>query len=151
VEERSLEVESLNQLVLAAISIKSQEHSTRSSIKSLFEFLSDFKNFKDLLPEDKVENFRVEGDTCSFNVRGITPLRVKIIGTTPFSSIKYFLEGFSKYTFTLEAVFTGAPENTGQCRVEMHGDLNPFIKMMAEKPLEQLANTMSKRLAEMKL
>jgi carbon monoxide dehydrogenase subunit G len=134
---------------VAAINIKSESYPTKSSVKTLFEFLSDFKNFKSLLPEDKVENFQVEGDTCSFNVRGITPLRARILESKPYSNIKYHLEGFSKYTFILEAVFSGTPENPGECRVEMQGDLNPFLKMMAEKPLEQLANTMAKRLSEL--
>jgi carbon monoxide dehydrogenase subunit G len=134
---------------VAAINIKSESYQTKSPVKSLFELLSDFRNFKNLLPEDKIENFQVQGDTCSFNVRGITPLKARILESTPYSSIKYHLEGFSKYTFVLNAVFTGSPENPGECRVEMQGDLNPFIKMMAEKPLEQLANTMAKRLSEM--
>jgi len=34
-----------------------------------------------------------------------------------------------------------------QTNVELEGDMNPFIKAMAEKPLRELVNTMSSKLA----
>jgi hypothetical protein len=34
-----------------------------------------------------------------------------------------------------------------QTNVELEGDMNPFIKAMAEKPLRELVNTMASKLA----
>jgi hypothetical protein len=34
-----------------------------------------------------------------------------------------------------------------QTNVELEGDMNPFIKAMAEKPLRELVNTMATKLA----
>ena len=61
---------------MAAFTINSETNNTVSSLKSLFDFLSDFKNFQTILPEDKVENFQFTSEECSFNIKGITPMKV---------------------------------------------------------------------------
>ena len=136
---------------MSEFTINSETHSTKSSIKEIYNYLVDFKNFKNILPEDKIENFECTGDTCSFNIRGITPLKVKIIEKNPFSSIKYQSEGLAKFNFILEAQFTGAPDEKGECKIILHGDMNPFIKTIAEKPLMQLVNAMSFKLGELEV
>ncbi len=136
---------------MAAFSIKSESLSTSSAIKDLYNYLIDFNNFKNILPEDKVENFECSGDTCSFNIKGVTALTVRISEKIPNTSIKYQTEGLAKFNFILEAKFEGDAESLGKCNVQLHGDMNPFIKVMAEKPLTQLVNTMSVKLSQLKL
>lgn len=136
---------------MAEFTIISEKHSTASSLKSIFEFLTDFKNFKDIMPEDKVENFEYDSQSCSFNIRGVTPLKVKLKDKQPYSLVVFESEGLAKFNFLLEAELIGNAENTGECSVKLHGDINPFIKMMAEKPLGQLVNTMSLKLSQLNL
>ncbi len=47
--------------------------------------------------------------------------------------------------------FIGDASQKGQCKIELTGDLNPFIKAMAEKSLAALTNTMSLKLAQLNL
>jgi hypothetical protein len=136
---------------LAEFTIISDTKQTRSAIKDLYVFLSDFKNFASILPEDKVENFQYSGDSCSFTIRGITALTIKFIGKTPYTSIKFQSEGLAKFNFILEAKFTGEPDQQGQCQIELFADMNPFIKVMAEKPLKGLVDTMASRLSQLDL
>ena len=42
---------------MAEFTIVSDTNNTQSEIKTIFDFLSDFKNFAAILPDDKVENF----------------------------------------------------------------------------------------------
>lgn len=136
---------------MAEFSIKSETHPTQSLTKALYNYLVDFSNFKNILPEDKVENFEYSGDKCSFNIKGITALTVRIIEKTPHSLIKFQTEGLAKFNFILEAKFDGDAESTGKCTVNLHGDMNPFIKAMAEKPLTALVNTMATKLSQLKV
>lgn len=134
---------------MAAFTIVSESNKTRSSVKSLFDFLSDFKNFASILPEDKVENFQFQGDQCSFNIKGITPMTIKLVEKKPFEFLLFSSEGLAKFNFSLKVSFTGEAEKSGECKVDLMGDLNPFIKAMAEKPLAGLVNTMSLKLSQL--
>lgn len=136
---------------MAEFTITSDTNATRSALKPLFEFLGDFKNFSSILPEDKVADFRHKESECSFTIKGITPMTVKLQEKKPFEYILFTSEGLGKFNFKLKAHFIGSPENAGRCKVELHGDLNPFIKTMAEKPLTGLVNTMSLRLSQLEL
>ncbi len=136
---------------MAAFTIVSETNKTASSLKSLFEFLIDFKNFASILPEDKVENFQFNGDQCSFNIKGITPMTIKLIEKDPYHHILFSSEGLAKFNFSLKVSFIGEAESTGECRVDLMGDLNPIIKSMAEKALSGLVNTMSLKLSQLTL
>ena len=135
---------------MASFSIGSETHNTCSDIKWLFEFLSDFKNFHRILPEDKVENFQYTEDECSFNIKGITPMRIKMAEKKPFEYILFTSEGLGKFNFNLKVLFSGEPDTGGTCRIDLNGDLNPFILSMAQKPLTALVNTMADRLSKLK-
>ncbi|MEI8137934.1 MAG: hypothetical protein WCH21_11465 [Bacteroidota bacterium] len=134
---------------MAAFTIISETNTTHSSLKILFEFLSDFKNFAAILPEDKVDNFKFIETECSFNIKGITPMKIKKVDSKPYEFVLFSSEGLAKFNFSLKAFFIGEPLQKGQCKIELMGDLNPFIKSMAEKSLINLTNTMSLKLSQL--
>jgi hypothetical protein len=127
---------------MAFFSIPSSELKASSTNKKLFEFLTDFKNFKSILPEDKAENFSCDENSCSFDIKGITPMKVVLAGKHPYSKILFNSEGLGKFNFNL---------GVNLCKIDLSGDLNPFIKTMAEKPLTALVNSMNEKLAALTL
>ncbi len=128
---------------MAHFSILSNTHSAQSTTDSLFDFMGDFNNFKHLLPEDKITNFECTSEQCSFGIKGLMPLTIKIKERLPKSQITFETTGLAKFIFTLHIHLL---ENQ-QTNVELEGDMNPFIKAMAEKPLRELVNTMATKLA----
>jgi hypothetical protein len=136
---------------LAEFTIISNVETTKATIKELYDFLIDFRNFKSILPEDKVENFEYTADSCSFTIRGITALTVKQVSKTPYSSVKFQSEGLAKFNFILDARLIGEAEKSGHCCIELHADMNPFIKVMAEKPFAGLVNTMALKLSQLEI
>lgn len=128
---------------MAHFSIPSETHSTQSDTDSLFDFMGDFNNFKHLLPEDKIQNFECTAEQCSFGIKGLMPLTIKIKERLPKSRITFETTGVAKFVFTLH-IHLLADQKTN---VELEGDMNPFIKAMAEKPLSDLVNTMASKLA----
>lgn len=136
---------------MAAFTLNSETHTTVSTLQSQFDFLSDFKNFSAILPEDKVENFTCSGDQCSFSIKGITPLTIRLVEKKACRFILFSSEGLAKFNFSLKVDFVGEAAMPGQCTVHLMGDLNPFILNMARKPLEGLANTMAYKLSQLKL
>ncbi|MBC7695310.1 MAG: hypothetical protein H7141_07700 [Burkholderiales bacterium] len=128
-------------------SILSETHTTQSTADQLFDFMGDFNNFKHLLPEDKIDNFECSSEQCSFNIKGLTALTIKIKERLPKSRITFETSGLAKFIFTLHIHLL---ENQ-ITNVELEGDMNPFIKVMAEKPLRELVNTMATKLAALKI
>lgn len=134
---------------MAAFTIISNTHGTQAQLSSLFDFLSDFGNFSSILPEDKIEDFRYSDQECSFNIKGITPMTIRMAEKKPVEYILFLSEGLAKFNFSLKVLFIGIPNQKGECRIELEADLNPFIKAMAEKPLSALVNTMSLKLSQL--
>jgi carbon monoxide dehydrogenase subunit G len=132
---------------LAHFSILSATHITQSTSQSLFDFMGDFNNFKHLLPEDKIQNFECTSEQCSFGIKGLMPLTIKIKERVPTSRITFETTGIAKFVFTLHIHLL----NEQRTNVELEGDMNPFIKAMAEKPLSDLVNTMATRLAALNI
>lgn len=132
---------------MSYFSILSQTHSTKSATDNLFDFMGDFNNFKHLLPEDKIENFECTSEQCSFGIKGLVPLTIKIKERHPKSKITFETLGLAKFVFTLHIHLL--PNQT--TNVQLEGDMNPFIKVMAEKPLSELVNTMATKLANLEI
>lgn len=109
--------------------------------------MGDFNHFKHLLPDDKIENFQCTAEQCSFGIKGLVPLTIRIKERQPTTRITFETLGLAKFVFTLHIHFL--PEQRVQ--VQMEGDMNPFIKVMAEKPLLELINTMAGKLAALTL
>ncbi|MCF8423589.1 MAG: hypothetical protein K9H41_04535 [Bacteroidia bacterium] len=128
---------------MAHFSILSETHSLQSSAYNVFDFMGDFNNFKHLLPEDKITNFECTSEQCSFGIKGLMPLTIKIKERIPKSQITFETTGVAKFVFTLHIHLL---ENQ-KTNIELEGDMNPFIKAMAEKPLRELVNTMATKLA----
>ncbi|MBK6521470.1 MAG: hypothetical protein KBG47_03205 [Bacteroidia bacterium] len=136
---------------MAHFSIPSSETKTVSTNKELYEFLGNFANFKSILPEDRTENFSHDENSCSFNIKGIAPLKIVFAEKVPYTKIKYNSEGLKRFDFFLEVNFKGSENEVGECKVELSGDMNPFILKMAEAPLKALVNSMNQKLSELKL
>ena len=132
---------------MSYFSLLSETHSTKSATDTLFDFMGDFNNFKHLLPDDKIENFECTTEQCSFGIKGLVPLTIKIKDKKPKSEITFETSGLAKFVFTLHIHLL--PNQT--TNVQLEGDMNPFIKAMAEKPLSNLINTMATKLAALEL
>lgn len=132
---------------MSYFSLLSETHSTKSATDTLFDFMGDFNNFKHLLPDDKIENFECTTEQCSFGIKGLMPLTIKIKDKKPKSEITFETSGLAKFVFTLHIHLL--PNQT--TNVQLEGDMNPFIKAMAEKPLSNLINTMATKLAALEL
>jgi hypothetical protein len=132
---------------LAYFSLLSETHPTKTETSVLFEFMSDFNNFKHLLPTDKIENFTCTTEQCSFGIKGLVPLTIKIKERVSPTRITYETLGLAKFVFTLHIHLL---ENQ-TTNVQLEGDMNPFIKVMAEKPLNDLINTMALKMSELEV
>ena len=79
--------------------IESRTGKINGLTESVYNFLSNFNNFKNLIPPDKVKNWKSTEDSCHFTVDGIGETGIRIIEKQPFSLIKISGEEGSKFNF----------------------------------------------------
>lgn len=117
-----------------------------SSDELVYNFLSDFNNFEIIIPQDKSLEFTSTEDTCSFTVAPIGKIGLKIIEREPYKLIKITGDENSKFEFFIWIQIKQVAENDTRIRVTLKADLNPLIKMMASKPLQQFVDSLIDRM-----
>ena len=111
---------------------------------ALYDFLSDFNNFQQLMPQE-VTNWKSTSDECSFTISGMASLGMKIIERTPHSLIKASKHGSAPFDFTLSCTMEANNDAT-DVQLIFDADLNPMLKMMAERPLTNFLNLLVNKL-----
>jgi len=124
--------------------IESEQVILERSQESVYNFLSDFNNFGKLMPE-QVTDWVSDKDTCSFNIKGMASLGMAMESKTPNSQIKIRKNGKAPFDFFLTCEIGNADQDKSTLKLIFDADLNPFLKMMAEKPLTNFLNMLVHR------
>ncbi len=126
--------------------LESKKTDVSKAPKEIFDFLSDFNNFQKLMPPQVVD-WQSTAEDCSFTITGMAALSLKFESKTPNSEIVMIKNG--KAPFDLKLI-TQIKEKGGASEVQifLDADLNPFLKMMAEKPLTNFLNMLADKLSE---
>lgn len=111
---------------------------------SVFEFFSDMKNIGRIMPE-QVEQFVSEGDTCRFTIKGMASLGLQYTEKTAPSRVVMSDHGKSPFALELTCTITPLENEHSSVQLTMDADLNPFLKMVAEKPLTNFLNILLER------
>lgn len=127
--------------------IESQKVTISCQPQKIYDFLTNFDNFGSLLPE-QVVNWQSTGDSCSFEVKGLATLGLRITSKTPYTEIIMIGEGKLPFGFTLETFIRQVEIDQSQVQMVIDADMNPFIAMMAEKPLQNFVDMIVPRLKE---
>ncbi len=106
----------------------------------VFGFLSDFDNYQQLIPEDKVKNFTSTGDTCSFRVEGIGKAGLRIAEKEPYKLIKIVSESGTPVHFTLWIQLKRMGDYDTRVKITVEPNVNKLMLGMVKKPLQNFVN-----------
>lgn len=116
------------------------------SQKETFEFLTDLKNFEQLMPES-IQKFEVDGDSFIFGLKGMPEIRLVLKETTPHSNVTLGAAS-SKLDFELVADITEIDEDSSEVQLEFNGKFNAMMAMMVKRPLSSFIETLTDNLEE---
>ncbi|HPE86364.1 MAG: hypothetical protein EOL88_06930 [Bacteroidia bacterium] len=122
---------------------KTRIHNTAENI---YNFLADFNNFKNIIPEERVKNYRSTKETCAFQVENMPEFRLKMGTNKPVTTIEMVPESSSGIHFMLSISLEPCTESTTEVTLKLQADLNPFMKMMAGKALQTFVDTLAVKL-----
>jgi len=99
--------------------------------EAIYTFISDFTNFKDFLPTDKVRDWEASADHCSFNLPPLGKTGLRIIDKEPFKLIKISTDkAESKYGLTLWIQLKEAGPGDTRIKLTAEPDVNPMLASM---------------------
>lgn len=117
-----------------------------SSVKTIpyaqervYEKLSDLSHLealKDRLPQDKVRDMSFDADTLSFSVDPVGQITLKIIEREPYKCIKFETTN-SPLPFNMWIQLVPVTEAECKIKVTIGLEINPFMKAMVQKPLQE--------------
>jgi carbon monoxide dehydrogenase subunit G len=107
-----------------------------TSEEKAYTFLSNFNNFKQFIPADKLENYQSGEDHCRFTVQGVGEVGLRIIEKVPYKTIKVSGDGMANQQFYLWIQLKQLQETDTRVKLTLKADLNPMLKMMASKPIQ---------------
>lgn len=128
------------------MTIESNKEEINKPINNVFDYLSDLNNYEVLFPQDKIENWQSNNDDCSFKIKGATVIDFKIVEKNTHESIVLKSGDKSPFEFTLTIHLNNENEVKTIGYNVFEAKVNPFLKMMIEKPLTNLFNHLTSSL-----
>ena len=114
-----------------------------------FGQLSDLRNlekYKDILPQDKLQDLEFAEDACRFSVAPIGRVGLKIVDREAPKTIKFGAEN-SPVSFNLWIQFVQLTEGS-KMKITMKADLPLMIKTMVGSKLQDAVDKMAEAIAQ---
>lgn len=107
--------------------------------EEVYNKLSDLNNLeamKDKIPADKVQDLSFDADTLSFSVSPVGTIKLNVVEREPSKCIK-FATISSPMPFNLWIQLVPTTEAECKLKLTVGLDINPFMKGMIQKPLQE--------------
>ena len=120
--------------------------------QAVYDNISDLRNLekvRDRIPEDKVSDFTFDEDTVGLNVQPVGELKLRICEREEPKCVK-FETVQSPVPFNVWIQILPVDEQNSKMKVTVKAELNPFIKSMVEKPLQEAVEKIADALALVK-
>lgn len=126
--------------------IATEKKTIPKSIKDVYEFVIDLKNFEQLMPES-IDKFEVlDNDTFLFALKGMPQIVLKRNNQQPFNQLVLGAAS-EKLPFTLTVDIDSKNENETDVVLSFTGEFNPMMAMMIKTPITNFMNALSNNLS----
>lgn len=120
--------------------IESRIGTIASNEERVYNFISNFNNFKQFIPADKLQDYQSTEDSCKFSVPNMGQVGLRIVEKTPFNTVKVSGDGIANQQFNLWVQLKQVGENDTKVKITIKAELNPMLKMMVSKPLQNFVD-----------
>lgn len=105
----------------------------------VYDMLSNLQNIekvRDRIPEDKLKDFSFDNDSISISVPPVGSISMHIVDREEPKTIKFEAQQ-SPVPFNFWIQLLPVTDVTSKMKLTIKADLNPFIKGMVAKPLQE--------------
>lgn len=107
--------------------------------QTVYNALSDLRNLekvRDKIPEDKLENLSFDSESITFKAPMVGDIRLRMVEREEPKTIKFETEK-SPVPFNFWIQLLPMEADTCKMKLTIRAELNPFIKGMVQKPLQE--------------
>ena len=127
--------------------IESPTTSVNKSEQEVFEFLTDLKNFEQLMPEN-IDKFEVLNENrFLFALKGMPEIVLERKHQTEFSQLVLGAAS-EKLPFTLTADIKSVEGAKSEITLSFNGEFNAMMAMMIKSPITNFISTLSENLGK---
>ena len=112
----------------------------------VFEFLTDFNNFEQLMPDSVAKFELLDEDSFVFALKGMPEIVLKRKEQTPNSQV-ILGAASDKLPFQLQIDINSVDENQSEVQWSFEGEFNAMMAMMIKAPITNFMSTLSENLA----
>jgi carbon monoxide dehydrogenase subunit G len=105
--------------------------------EDVFAFVTDIRNFEQFIPNGTINNWYAEKESCSFSVSMLGTVTVRLAEKEKCNKVVFFGDALKKNDFSLTLNISDNVKDMSDVRVMLSADLNPMMKLMAAKPIDQ--------------
>jgi len=126
--------------------LKSKKVTVQKDASALCSFLSDVKNFEQLMPENISKFEVIRDDAFVFALKGMPDIALEV--KEVISPNKVVLGAISdKIPFRLEGLIAEINNDSSEAELVFSGDFNPMMAMMVKGPITKFLETLSQNMA----
>lgn len=105
--------------------------------EEIFAFVTDIRNFARFIPVGIISNWIAEKETCSFSVSMLGKVSVRLAEKERYTKVVFSGDALKKNDFLLTLNIKDNVTDHAEVMILLSAELNPMMKMMAGKPIEQ--------------
>lgn len=113
--------------------------------EEIYNYLSDFRNFGKLMPEE-ITNWKANATNCSFTISNMADLNMAYGKSIPSERIIMVSEGKNPFEYDLNVLIDAIDGTSSQAKIIFNADLNPMLAMMATTPLKNFIDMLVEKL-----
>ena len=110
--------------------------------KKCIEYLCDLNNYRFLLPKDKINNWQSSNNFCIFSIQKVYTLEI-VKDSYDYDQILLKSGAKSQFKFRIKIKIQKMSLNICNAQIICEADVNPILKVMVGKPLNELFNYMA--------
>ena len=122
---------------------------SQQRVYDMLSDLSHLESVKERIPQDKVKELKFDSDSVSINVPPVGDIAFKIIEREEPKCIKLEATA-SPSPLTIWVQMLPTAEEASKMKLTLRTELNPFIKGMVQKPLQEGIEKMAEMLASIR-
>lgn len=128
--------------------LESPKVTAEKSQQEMFQFLTNVKNYEQIMPDSK-EKFEVTSeDTFLFQLKGMPEIRLKIVETKE-PELVVLSSTSDKFPFKLNTHIAEASANKSEVNMDFEGNFNPMMSMMIKGPLKKFITALTENIGKL--
>src|SRR5512139_3037122 len=105
-------------------SYKSRSGQVPCGDRDLYAFLTDIRNFKEILPSDMLSDWKATADKCSFRIDKAGRVNVSLKEALPHTMVSYTAENLFTGNLSLQVIIESLTSNSSRLYVTSNLNMN---------------------------